>query len=470
MESFLSFFQLAAGNVWLYGVTFLVILSILVFIHEWGHYIVARLCGVRVEIFSIGFGPELFGWNDSHGTRWKFSAIPLGGYVKMFGDVDPASAQHDDSVEDETGEIRPLNEEERKVAFFTKSVSQRAAIVFAGPAINFLFALIILTGLYTSIGKMVTPPVASAVEISSPADKAGLRPHDRFLSAGGIEVQRFADIRRRVMLALDTELPLVVERDGSTVELTAQPERLQIEDHFGFKHERGYLGIVGPSNGFDLKRITSVAGQNTQGNPDKARELIRENIGSRFTLTLDRGVETNTFYINPPVERNKPLLQPGSSSQDEALPGREDILVVSDTDSSEILRYSLPSAVIEAVIETYSITADTLKALGQMVTGTRSPTELGGVIRIGAIAGDMAQQGLIALITFTALLSINLGLINLFPIPMLDGGHLMFYAAEAIKGRPLSDRTQEYAFRMGLVVLIGLMLFANLNDLFQIMS
>ncbi len=459
MTSIFDYFQLIASNAWLYGGTFVLVLSLLVFVHEFGHYFVARLCGVRVETFSIGFGKELVGWTDGHGTRWKLSLIPLGGYVKMFGDTDPASAGNKAEVETENG-ARPMTAEERGEAFFAKSVGKRAAIVFAGPAINFIFAILILGGLYMTMGQPVSPPMASAVIEGSAADKAGFRPHDRVVAIDGKTINRFEEIRLQVSIALDTPLDFTVERDGKQIELTATPVKEIKQDRFGFEHSQGMLGIIGPAQGLLLKNIVAVNGRET-ADEEAVRKAIQPLLGKSFTITLKRNDEQNdVLRVNPDKTLNASML-------DEASPDFG-TLVVASSGTEEIVHHGLIGGIGAAMRETYDISASTLTALGQMITGTRSATELGGIIRIGAIAGDMAQSGMIALITFTALLSINLGLINLFPIPMLDGGHLVFYAVEAIKGKPISENVQEYAFRLGLAVLVCLMLFANLNDIVQL--
>lgn len=454
-----DFFQLAASNIWTYGITFLIVLTILVFVHEWGHYIVARLCGVRVEKFSIGFGPELFGITDRHGTRWSFSAVPLGGYVKMFGDTDPASAGHTDEVTDEeSGEKREFTEEEKKTTFFNKSVGKRAAIVFAGPAINFLFAIILFAFLFSTTGKIVTLPVATAVIEGSAADKAGFQPHDEILQIDGKPVQSFDDIRREVMIGLDRQMQFKVKRDGGILTLDAQPEKVTSEDRFGFSHSRGMLGIIGPSDGLDITRAQSVDGIEVNS-AEQALSLVKERLGTTFRISMQNSSNGTTFIIAPPRNKNTAL----------SLEDNEKILAIARK-VDQTIQLGPFASLSQAVDETWQVTASTMRALGQMIVGTRSATELGGIIRIGAIAGDMAQSGLIALIMFTAILSINLGLINLFPIPMLDGGHLLFYAVEAIKGSPIPDQIQEYAFRIGLFILVGIMLFANLNDLVQLIS
>jgi len=460
MNSIFDIIQLVASNVWLYGGTFILVLSILVFVHEWGHYIVARMCGVKVETFSIGFGKELFGWTDKKETRWKVSLIPLGGYVKMFGDTDPASAGHTAEVKGEDGKAaRPFTEEEKSVAFYNKPVAQRAAVVAAGPAINFLFAIILLFGMYAVYGQPVTPPKASAIITDSAADKAGFQPHDEIISIKGKDTKRFEDIRREVMVALDTELEVEVLRGDETVTLMVTPEKQEITDRFGFKHSQGMLGIVGPANGIAIKNITKVNGKEV-ADVDAARKALLANMDRNIGIELDRGSQLDSLIVFPSGELNKGLLSEESPDFN--------VLIVSDLAIEEILNLGVWNAAKASVTETWSITISTLEAIGQIFTGTRSATELGGIIRIGAIAGDMAQAGILALITFTALLSINLGLINLFPIPMLDGGHLVFYAVEALKGKPVPERVQEYAFRVGFALLIGLMLFTNINDLVQL--
>lgn len=456
--SIFDWFQLVAQNIWLYGGAFVLVLSVLVFVHEWGHYIVARRCGVKVDSFSIGFGPELFGFVDRNGTRWKFSLIPLGGYVKMFGDTDPASAGHINGDEG-TADRPPLTAEERKVAFYTQKVSNRAAIVIAGPAINFLFAILILAALFVFYGQPVTPPVAAAVIGDSAAAKAGFQPHDEITAIDGKPIRRFEDIRREVMIGLDSERVFTVDRGGQTLDIRAVPEKTTERDHFGFKHSKGLLGLISPGNAIDINRIVSVNGQEMKGNPEKIRQSLILLMDTTFEIELDRGAETDRLVIHPAAAQNEALGREGSDGRD--------LLIVAGEKDEILVRHGFADGILAAVGETWTISASTLTALGQMITGSRSATELGGIIRIGAMAGDMAKSGFIALVTFTALLSINLGLINLFPIPMLDGGHLLFYVIETVKGAPVSERIQEYAFRLGLVILVGIMLFANLNDVVQ---
>jgi regulator of sigma E protease len=353
---------------------FLVILTVLVFVHEMGHYLVARKNGVRVEIFSVGFGPELFGWTDKAKTRWKFSVIPLGGYVKMFGDLNAASAP--DSA------VAEMSPEDQAVAFPTKRLSQRSWIVAAGPLANFLFAIALLAGLFAIAGQPFTPPVVGLVQPDTAADEAGLMADDVFLRIDGGEIERFEDIQRIVRPSPGRTLDIVVLRDGAEVALEVTPRLHNFTDNFGNEHEIGLLGIQG--QGLAYRKLDPL------------------------------------------------------------------------------------SAIWQASRETIQLSGETLKAVGQIIAGTRSADELGGTLRIAQMSGEVAETGLISTIWFMALLSVNLGLINLFPIPMLDGGHLLFYGIEAVRGRPLGERATEYGFRIGLALVLGLMIFVTWNDVMRI--
>lgn len=423
------------SNVWLYGGAFILVLSLLVFIHEWGHYYVARLCGVSVDVFSIGFGPEIFGWNDKHGTRWKFSWVPLGGYVKMYGTEDPASTTQSDA------ESIPADRMDE--TFYAKSVGQRAAIVFAGPAINYIFAIIVMAFVFAFNGQPLTPPYASAVIGGSAAEVAGFKPHDEVLAIDGKQVRSFEDIRKSMLIGLDQERVFTILRNGEEIELTALPEKKENEDRFGFKSSHGFLGLISPQHAVPVDKIVGV---------DNAATLFDQQ--TWIEVEKPNG-ELDRLYVSPLADMNIGTLDEG-------------FLVLAKDNTEIFVQYSPVEAVQQSVIQTWDVTVGTLEALGQMITGTRSATELGGLIRIGAIAGDVAQKGFVALLMFAALLSINLGLINLFPIPVLDGGHLVFYAVEAIAGKPVPEKVQDYAFQAGFVFLIGVMAFANINDLVQI--
>ncbi len=354
-----------------YGLPFLIVLTVLVFVHEMGHYLIARRNGVRVEVFSIGFGPEIFGWTSKAKTRWKFSLIPLGGYVKMFGDVDVASRPGQPVAE--------LSEAERAEAFHAKRLGQRAWIVAGGPLANFLFAVIVYAGLFMTVGESFTPAVVGEVQADSAAEEAGFQPEDQIIEIDGREIERFEDIQQIVVLSAGETMEITVLRDGAEVELVATPRLVEITGPLGNETKVGRLGIV------------------------------------------RSGVE---------IVRHDPL-----------------------------------TAVWRAGQRTVFLTGDILKSLGQMIVGKRSAQELGGPIQIAKISGQLAEVGVVAVIQLMAYLSITLGLINLFPIPILDGGHLLFYTIEAVFGRPLGERAQEYGFRIGLALVLSLMVFATWNDI-----
>lgn len=456
--SIFEIFQMVGQNTWLYGGAFILVLSILVFVHEWGHYIVAKMCGIKVETFSIGFGREIVGFHDKKGTRWKISLIPLGGYVKLYGDVDPASAGHTENVK-EGDEVRPMTEAEKQQAFFAKPVWKRALVVIAGPAINYIFAIIILTALFTFNGQPVTPSFGAAVIQDSAADKNGFLPHDEVLRIDGKKIHSFEDIRREMMIALDEEKHFEIQRDGKVMDIYARPEKVIDEDRFGFKHSRGLLGLISPRNAIQMDIIKAIDGVPYE-DKDALRKALLAKMGQSFTITIPGSETDQVLKVKPVIEYNEGLKIEGAEEPY--------VLFISNVDANQYVQYPVFESLGQALQETWDITRGTIEALGQMIMGTRSATELGGIIRIGALAGDMAQQGLIALILFTALLSINLGLINLFPIPMLDGGHLMFYFFEALLGRPIPEQIQEYAFRAGFMFLVALMVFANLNDIIQL--
>ncbi len=469
--NFYDLVQMLGQNIWIYGGSLVVVLSILVFVHEWGHYIVARMCGVRVEQFSIGFGKEIYGFTDKAGTRWKISMIPLGGFVQMFGDTDPASASHSEEIK-EDGKVREMSEAEKKVAFYTKPVWKRALIVVAGPAVNYIFAILLLAGLYFYNGQPVSPPTAAGVMVGSSAEQYGFKPHDFIISIDGKVIDDFSDIRREMMVALDQEKHFVVKRDGKIIEIDAKPKRVPMEDRFGFKSESGVLGLVSADNGILIERIGSIDGVTYERQEDIIAEL-KKRMDTTFTIGFKphkkeikdgEDVKIQELIIKPVGEKNIEL---GKMLGDVS---NKEVLYLSDMPQKQFKPHTMMSAVQTAIIESYVMTISSLEALWQMVVGVRSATELGGIVRIGAIAGDMAIKGLVPFILLAALLSINLGFINLLPIPMLDGGHLMFYAIESIIGRPVSEQVQEYAFRAGFVFLIGIMAFANLNDIYQLIT
>jgi regulator of sigma E protease len=361
-----------------YLLPFLFVLTVVVFVHELGHFLVARWCGVGVKTFSIGFGPEIAGYTDRLGTRWRLSWIPLGGYVKFIDDENAASAGQKS--------LEQLTPEERKHSFQAKPLGQRAAVVAAGPIANFIFAILIFTAIFALFGERITAAKVDVVNPGSAAERAGFLPGDRVVSIDGQTIGSFSEMQRIVGTSPDQPLHFVVDRGGNTVEITATPERKEITDHFGNTIRLGLLGI---------QRSAS---------PDD--------------WTLKRHDPVTAFGM--------------------------------------------------AVKECYFVISRSLGYLYDVVTGREAADQLGGPIRIAQVSGQVATAGFVALLNLAAIISVSIGLLNLFPIPMLDGGHLLFYSIEAIRGRPLSESTQEIGFRIGLAFVLMLMIFATWNDLIHL--
>lgn len=307
------------------------------------------------------------------------------------------------------------------------------------------------------------PATAAAVMVGSPAHEAGIQTHDVLLSIDGKKISSFDDIRREMMVALDIEKRIVVLRDGEEIGIFATPDRVEIQDRFGFKSSIGLLGVISPEQGMLVSVIEEINGVPYNDQAEKIAK-IRSLLDTEFTLTMPvSNGKVSEMIVRPTSKMNQEL---GTLSGDEI---EKEVLFLSNLPPKIHKPHNLMTGIQAATVESYVMTRSSLEALWQMVVGTRSATELGGIIRIGAIAGDMAQQGIIALILLTALLSINLGFINLLPIPLLDGGHLTFYLIEFIRGEPIPDRFQEYAFQAGFIFLIAIMAFANLNDLYQLL-
>jgi len=356
-------------------VGFLFVLTVVVFFHELGHFLVARWCGVAVKVFSIGFGPEIIGFNDRHGTRWRLSWVPLGGYVKFIDDENAASAGQ--------RSLESMPEEDRKRSFQGKSLGARAAVVAAGPIANFILAIVIFTALSTFYGEQTTAAKVDVVTPGSAAERAGFQPGDRVLSIDGQKIANFGEMQHIVTMSPGVTLTFVVERDRQQVELKATPEVKEIADRFGDVHRVAQLGIQ------------------------------RNATAEEWTL-----------------QRHDPLTAFGM-----------------------------------AIKQCYTIIETSLAYLTKVVTGRESADQLGGPIRIAQISGQVATLGFIPLINLAAIISVSIGFLNLFPIPMLDGGHLLFYGIERLRGRPLSEASQEIGFRIGLAFILMLMIFATWNDL-----
>lgn len=373
LPAFLSTDGLLLGTI----VPFLFVLTIVVFVHEMGHYLVGRWCGIGVRAFAVGFGPELLGFTDRRGTRWKLCAIPLGGYVKFVGDMNVTSTP-------EGGEGERLSAAERKVAFHTQPVWKRAATVVAGPLFNFLLTIAVFTVLFTAYGRYVMEPTVAEVRAESPAAKAGIQPGDRFVKVDGTPVETFSDVQRLVSGRGGDPIAFVMMRDGKEVSVTAVPELMEQQDALGNTVKVAVIGVV----------------------------------------------------------NNEELGQP------------------------RLITYGPGGAFVQAVAETGQIIARTGQFLKRFVVGREDKCQLGGPVKIADMAGKAAKLGFGWLVQLVALLSVGIGFLNLLPIPPLDGGHLAFYAVEAVIRRPVSERAMEAVYRVGMILVLAFMGFVFWNDLF----
>ncbi len=356
---------------------FLAILTLVVFVHEMGHYLVGRWCGIGVKAFSIGFGPELIGFNDKHGTRWKLSAIPLGGYVKFAGDENGASIPDQEA-------LQTMSADERKTAFQTQPVWARAATVVAGPLANVLLTIVIFAVFFGVYGQMITNPVVTKLVPGSVAEAAGFQPGDKFLTIDGNTIESFSDLQRYIAPRPDQEMTFVMDRKGEKITIKAAPQTREIDDALGNKVKVAVLGIQ--------------------------------------TSPAEGGYEVRTFT---------PL-----------------------------------QALGESVKETAFIAGETGNFIVRLVKGREDKCQLGGPVKIATMAGQAASRGVDWLIQLAALLSIGIGLLNLLPIPPLDGGHLLLYGMEAVMRRPVSAKMQEMVFRIGGILVLSFMGFVFFNDLF----
>ncbi len=357
-----------------YIISFIILISVVVFIHEYGHYYFAKKYKVGVTDFSIGFGKELYGFNDKYGTRWKICAIPLGGYVKFFGDSNSAS---------QPSNLSSVDKKDHSKLLATKPLYQRAIIVSAGPFANFILAIFIFSIIFMTVGKDVTMPVITEVQKNSPAADAGLKSKDRITYIDGKEIKSINDVALFISTSEGDNVKVEVSRNQKTLSFLIKPEIKLTKDNFGNSINRKLIGI----------KIAPVQG-----------ELKREIVGPAKALVL-------------------------------------------------------------SVKETYNTVSMTLSYIGKIIVGRESADQLGGPIKIAQISGKVAEHGLIPFLSIMAYISISLGLINLFPIPLLDGGHLFFYLIEFLRGKPLSENVQVYFYKFGMAILLTLMVFATFNDL-----
>lgn len=444
---------------------FLFVLTIIVFIHEMGHFLAARWCGVAVSTFSVGFGPEIAGFNDRKGTRWKISAIPLGGYVKFLGDENEAS------VSDQAA-LAGMSAEERSRTFAAKSVGARAFIVAAGPAANFILAIFIFTVMLLLSGRSVVAPRIDFVAPEGPAAVAGLQPGDVVLSVDGRAVEGFAEVERLVGLSPGRALTFTVDRNGTIVEVVATPDSQPAPG--GMAGTVGDLGIGGPAMPPVVQQVqpgspAAIAGiepgdviRSIAGQPvddfDDIRDIVGPRPGEALPVLITRDGTEIRLDVTPE----------GAAAGDAPPVGRLGVVGGYADGDMQRVTFGPVSAIGEGISETWFITERTVTYLYRVIVGQESANQLGGPLMVAKISGDAARMGLAVLLNVAAVLSISIGIINLFPVPMLDGGHLLFFAIEAIRGRPLSERTQEIGFRIGFVAVIALMIFAFRNDIINL--
>lgn len=443
---------------------FLVLLTPLVFVHELGHFLIARWNGVRVDVFSIGFGPELFGRNDKTGTRWKVCAIPLGGYIKMFG-------EHVLEGQSEGEEPRAMTEEEMKVSFDRKRLSQRAWIVFAGPAANYIFAIVIMACSFMFLGQHYTPPEVGAVSDNSAAAKAGLRTGDVVLSIDGTSVSRFEDVATTAAMRPGETLTLEIDRNGSVMTVPVTTDVIEARMIDKTMQKVGDLGIRQPKPALIQRVLADSAAEAAGlqagdliveidgaaiGHFDDLYKTVSASPGKTLSITVMRNGLRVTLRAIPATAQEE--LDDGSTR----VFGKLGVEVGSVT---KVVKLGPFKAVGAATVWAYDLTTGSLMGIGQMIAGTRDSSQMGGPIMIAQVSSEAASLGLGWFLQFMAMISVSLGLINLFPIPVLDGGHLLFYGVEALRGRPLGERAQEYSFRIGLALVLSLMIFVTVNDL-----
>jgi regulator of sigma E protease len=438
---------------------FLALLTVLVFVHELGHYLAARAVGVHAETFSIGFGPEIFGFNDRRGCRWRFALIPLGGYVKMRGDTDVASA---------SAASDPLI----PGSLASATIGARALIFVAGPLANFALTGVVAFLMFLIVGQSSTPPILGAVTPGGAAASVGLVPGDRFIAINGRVVRNFEDIRDAELMAAGRDIELLIERQNTRITLDVSPQIRSFEDRFGNHYEHGDLGVR-PEIPVKLGEVLRDGAAYKAGLRVGDKILKVDGINIRdFGAFADYVQARPDKLIAMEVEREgAPIsiaVTPARIEVDEKFLGRIGVAAA----PFDPIPLGIGSALLEGALFVWQKSGLILDYLWQIIAGVRPVDEIGGVLRIAQIAGDTAAISFTALVGFGMMLSLNLGLINLFPIPMLDGGHLLFLAIEWARGRRLSERAEELSFRLGFAMVIAVMLFATWNDLmhFQVIE
>lgn len=433
-----------------YIIPFFIVLMVVVFIHEYGHYKVAQWCGVKSDAFSIGFGPELLGWQDKRGTRWKLSLIPLGGYVKFRGDADAASGTVD------TEALEQMTAEEREGSFPSASLARRAAIVAAGPIFNFVLAAVLFAGLAYTIGVATDKPLVDEVEKGSLAEKAGFQANDKLLAVDGVELSGFRQLSTAARASNGEAVTVEVDRNGEILEIPftfIPPVSVQSVRSGGAAAAAG----IEPGDlilAVNDKKIVLF---------DDLRTAVTASAGKPIMIKVERGSEILDIAATPEMREMR--------DENNNIVTRY-LLGVTHSSSLGMWPPLESASALEAaktgVEKTYGVLSGTLFFLYELVAGRGDVGELGGPIRIAEYSGEAAEQGFSSLIALMAVLSASIGLINLFPIPVLDGGHLLFYGIEAVRGKPLNERAQEIGLTIGFALIVSLMLFATYNDVIRL--
>ncbi len=438
-------------NVLTYLPPFLLVLAVVVFVHEYGHYIVGRWCGIQAEVFSIGFGKPLFGWTDKRGTRWQVAALPLGGYVKFVGDMDPASAGR---VEDDE-----LNEEQRAVAFHTASVGRRAATVVAGPVANFLLSILVFAALAMVAGKASDAPVIGEITENAPAD-VGFQAGDRVIEIDGEPVGSYGDIVRLLHSTDGASVPATVEREGSVEDILVHYSVPPVVDTITPGMPASRAGI--------LPGDTIVAIEGREVHSFFALQMITMDLphGEEIAVTIERDGERQELRLTPEIrERGHPVTA-------EVIP--QPTLGISSRARGGLAPEAVWRGPVEAVehgaAKTWEIMSGTIVFFGDMLFADADLSNIGGPIRIAEMSGEQAERGAFTFIGFIAVLSTAIGLLNLMPIPVLDGGHLLFYAIEAVRGRPVGGAAMQVGTMIGLCLVLSLMVFATYNDITRVLA
>lgn len=459
MEFFTEFASITERYLfWL--LPFLFVLTVVVFFHELGHFVVARWCGVTVKAFSIGFGREIFGFTDSKGTRWRFAWIPLGGYVKFLDDENAASVP-------DTEKRNEISEEERHGTFHDKSLGARAAVVAAGPIANFILAIVIFAVMFTFIGERFTQPVLD-VEKGSAAYQAGFRAGDRVRTVNAEPVESFEDFQRIIGTNVNRELTVGIRRDGGDGEIKIVPDPKEVQSLLGLRRftpaqvDQIESGSPADKAGFKPGDVVIRIDGEPIDTFGQMQSIVSRSPGTELAITVRRDGQDVALKATPrlsvaPDATGRSVERGLLGIRRNAAPG-----------DGIWKQYDPFTAAWMGAERTWFVASATMVYLYDVITGRQAADQLGGPIRIAQVSGEVAKAGFLPLLNLAAILSVSIGLLNLFPIPMLDGGHLLYYAIEGVRGRPLSEKAQEIGFRIGLALVLMLMIWATRNDLIHI--